>query len=82
MCKVNFSYFSQLTNNDNGLMYVCAARYDNDPELVDNITLSISPAGGLAFFSLSLSTSLKILAFDVVLVWFVLFVKIYFLFML
>ncbi|KAK3779224.1 hypothetical protein RRG08_025562, partial [Elysia crispata] len=33
-----------LTKNDDGLMYVCAARYDNDPELVDNITLSISPA--------------------------------------
>ncbi|KAK3735655.1 hypothetical protein RRG08_015659 [Elysia crispata] len=33
-----------LRNEDNGLMYVCAARYDNDPELVDNITLSISAA--------------------------------------
>ncbi|KAK3769036.1 hypothetical protein RRG08_025555 [Elysia crispata] len=33
-----------LTNNDNGLMYVCAARYDNDPELVDNITLSVGPS--------------------------------------
>ncbi|KAK3769040.1 hypothetical protein RRG08_025558 [Elysia crispata] len=34
-----------LRNEDNGLMYVCAARDDNDPELVANITLSISAAG-------------------------------------
>ncbi|KAK3802299.1 hypothetical protein RRG08_066137 [Elysia crispata] len=34
-----------LTNTDNGRMYVCAARYDNDPELVDNITLSLCAAG-------------------------------------
>ena len=71
ICEFFFSYFSQLRNEDNGLMYVCAARYDNDAELVDNITLSISAAGGLASFSLSLSTSLKILAFVRVLVWFV-----------
>ena len=56
MCKMVL-FFSQLTNTDNGRMYVCAARYDNDPELVDNITLSLCAAGELAFFLLSLRAS-------------------------